>query len=104
MMLPERWQKIRTALKSSRMLSLSLIPGRRCNAVASFRLSAEHGCLAAHLQGTGISSDPVCPLCDSGEDMNNDHLLGCGSSWSYRKVERLGGFIVPCSASLLQLM
>ncbi|GBM03620.1 hypothetical protein AVEN_203188-1 [Araneus ventricosus] len=66
----------RTALKSWRRVSPSSIPDKpRRDAVAAFRLTTGHDCLAAHLHRLGISTEPFCPLCDSGEVMERNHLL-----------------------------
>ncbi|XP_035208669.1 uncharacterized protein LOC118183295 [Stegodyphus dumicola] len=79
----------RTALKSWRMISPSLIPdSSRLNAVAAFRLSKGHNCLTAHLHRIGISSDPICSLCDSGEEMDRVHLLRCVTLRSLTEVSR----------------
>ncbi|GBN99572.1 hypothetical protein AVEN_166006-1 [Araneus ventricosus] len=51
----------------------------RRDAVATFRLTTGHDCLAAHLHRLGIFTEPFCPLCDSGEVMERDHLLRCGA-------------------------
>ncbi|XP_035218403.1 uncharacterized protein LOC118191678 [Stegodyphus dumicola] len=68
-----------TTLKSWRMISPSLISDSpRRNAKTAFRLSTGHDFLAAHLHCIGISSDPIRTLCDSGEEMDRDHLLRCG--------------------------
>ncbi|GBN46056.1 hypothetical protein AVEN_275543-1 [Araneus ventricosus] len=79
----------RTALKSWRRVSPSSIPDKpRRDAVAAFRLTAGHDCLAAHLHHLGISSEPFCPLCDSGEVMERDHLLRCGALQGLTEVSR----------------
>ncbi|GBN24676.1 hypothetical protein AVEN_171651-1, partial [Araneus ventricosus] len=58
--------QIRAALKSWRRVGPSSIPGKpRRDAVAAFRLTTGHDCLAARLHC--ISTEPFCPLCDSGE-------------------------------------
>ncbi|GBM39260.1 hypothetical protein AVEN_185913-1 [Araneus ventricosus] len=78
----------RTALISWRRVSPSSIPDKpRHDAVAAFRLTTGHDCLAAHLHRLGISAKPFCPLCDSGEVMARDHLIRCGA---LQGVEILG--------------
>ncbi|GBO36271.1 hypothetical protein AVEN_216987-1 [Araneus ventricosus] len=72
--------QIRAALKSWRRFSPSSIPDKpRRDAVAALRLTTGHDCLAAHLHLLGISTEPFCPLCDSGEVMERNHLLRCGA-------------------------
>ena len=69
-----------TALKIWRDLGPSLIPDKpRHMAVATFRLATGHDCLPAHLKRLGILIDSTCPLCDSGEELDRDHLLRCSS-------------------------
>ncbi|GBM65066.1 hypothetical protein AVEN_86718-1 [Araneus ventricosus] len=82
-------KKTRTALKSWRRVSPSSIPDKpRRDAVAAFRLTSGHDCLAAHLHRLGISAEPFCPLCDSGEVMERDHLLRCGALQGLIEVSR----------------
>ncbi|GBM44039.1 hypothetical protein AVEN_223166-1 [Araneus ventricosus] len=70
----------RTALKSWRRVSRSSIPDKpRRDGVAAFRLTTGHDCLAAYLHRLDISTEPFCPLCDSGGVMERDHLLLCGT-------------------------
>ncbi|GBO36142.1 hypothetical protein AVEN_204261-1 [Araneus ventricosus] len=72
--------QICAALKSWRRFSPSSIPDKpRRDAVAALRLTTGHDCLAAHLHLLGISTEPFCPLCDSGEVMERNHLLRCGA-------------------------
>ncbi|GBM96169.1 hypothetical protein AVEN_163843-1, partial [Araneus ventricosus] len=79
----------RTALKSLRKVSPSSIPDKpRCDAIAAFRLTTGHDCLAAHLHRLGISTEPFCPLYNSGEVMERDHLLRCGSLQGLTEVSR----------------
>ncbi|GBL94452.1 hypothetical protein AVEN_235567-1 [Araneus ventricosus] len=79
----------RTALKSWRRVSPSSIPDKpRRDAVAAFHLTTGHVCLAAHLHRLGISTEPFCPLCDSGEVMEKDHLLRCGALQGLTEVSR----------------
>ncbi|GBM39627.1 hypothetical protein AVEN_10830-1 [Araneus ventricosus] len=79
----------RTALKSWRRVSPSSIPDKpRCDAVAAFRLTTGHNCLAAHLHRLGIFNEPFCPLCDSGEVMERDHLLRCGALQGLTEMSR----------------
>ncbi|GBM02261.1 hypothetical protein AVEN_183627-1, partial [Araneus ventricosus] len=69
----------RTALKSWRRVSPSSLPDKpRRDAVAAFRQTTGHDCLAAHQHRLGIFTEPFCPLCDSGEVMERGHLLRCG--------------------------
>ncbi|GBM51409.1 hypothetical protein AVEN_488-1, partial [Araneus ventricosus] len=79
----------RTALKSWRRVSPSSVPDKpRRDAVAAFRLTTGHGCLAAHLYRLGISTEPFCPLCDSGEVMERHYLLRCGALQGLTEVSR----------------
>ncbi|GBM07371.1 hypothetical protein AVEN_203302-1 [Araneus ventricosus] len=79
----------RTALKGWRRVSPSSIPDKpRRDAVAAFRLTTGHYCLAAHLHRLGISTEPFCPLCDSGEVMERDHLFRCGALQGLTEVSR----------------
>ncbi|GBM44443.1 hypothetical protein AVEN_202978-1 [Araneus ventricosus] len=79
----------RTALKSWRRVSSSSIPDKpRRDAVAAFRLTTGHDCLAAHLHRLGIFNEPFCPLCDFGEVMERDHLLRCGALQRLTEVSR----------------
>ncbi|GBL82674.1 hypothetical protein AVEN_263742-2 [Araneus ventricosus] len=81
----------RTALKSWRRVSPPSIPDKpRRDAVAAFRLTTGHDCLAAHLHRLGISTEPFCPLCDSEEVMERDHLLRCGALQGLTEVSRHG--------------
>ncbi|GBM33738.1 hypothetical protein AVEN_47043-1 [Araneus ventricosus] len=78
-----------TALKCWRRVSPSSIPDEtRRDAVAAFHLTTGHDCLASHLHCLGISTEPFCPLCDSGEVMERDHLLRCGALQGLTKVSR----------------
>ncbi|GBM32017.1 hypothetical protein AVEN_161811-1 [Araneus ventricosus] len=79
--------QIRTALKSCRRVSPSSVPDKpRRDAVAAFRLTTGHDCLAAHLHRLGIFTDPFRPLRDSGEEMERDHLLRCGALQGCRDI------------------
>ncbi|GBN40751.1 hypothetical protein AVEN_218918-1 [Araneus ventricosus] len=79
----------RTTLKSWRRVSPSSIPVKpRRDAVEAFRLTTGHDCLAAHLHRLDISTEPFCPLCDSGEVMERDHLLRCGALLGLTGVSR----------------
>ncbi|GBN74811.1 hypothetical protein AVEN_223007-1 [Araneus ventricosus] len=69
----------RTARKIWKVSSSSIPDKPRRDAVAAFRLITRHDCLAAYLHRTGISTEPFCTLCDSGEVMERDHLLRCGA-------------------------
>ncbi|GBM92024.1 hypothetical protein AVEN_126351-1 [Araneus ventricosus] len=78
-----------TTLKSWRRVSPSSIPDKpRRGVVAAFRLTTGHDCLAAHLHRLRISTEPFCPLCDSGEVMERDHLLRCGALQGLTEVSR----------------
>ncbi|GBN81565.1 hypothetical protein AVEN_136310-1 [Araneus ventricosus] len=69
--------------------SPSSIPNKpRHDAVAAFRLTTGHDCLAAHMYRLGISTEPFCPLCNSGEVMERDHLLQCGVLQGLTEVSR----------------
>ncbi|GBN10137.1 hypothetical protein AVEN_4846-1 [Araneus ventricosus] len=79
----------RTALKSWRRVSPSSILDKpRRYAVAAFRLTTGHDCLASHLHRLGIFTETFCPLCDSGEVMEKDHLLRCGALQGLMEVSR----------------
>ncbi|GBM65383.1 hypothetical protein AVEN_201235-1 [Araneus ventricosus] len=74
-----RLDKIRTALKCWRRVCPSSIPDKpKRDAVAAIRLTTGHDCLAAHLHRLRISTETFCPLCDSREVMERDHLLRYG--------------------------
>ncbi|KAJ4441440.1 hypothetical protein ANN_11295 [Periplaneta americana] len=47
--------------------------------VAAFRLATGHDCLAKHLYRIGIYQSPNCPLCNSNEEMDSEHLKICAS-------------------------
>ena len=49
----------------------------RKTAVAKFRLITEHDYLAKHLNKIGIFASPNCPLCNSEEEMTEEHLETC---------------------------
>ncbi|GBM67654.1 hypothetical protein AVEN_226023-1 [Araneus ventricosus] len=66
----------------------SILDKPRRDAVAAFRPTTGHDCLAAHLHRLGISTEPFCPLCDSGEVMESDHLLRCGALQGLTEVSR----------------
>ncbi|GBL76706.1 hypothetical protein AVEN_53395-1 [Araneus ventricosus] len=84
-----RYLQTLTALKSWRGVSPSSISHKpRRDAIAAFRLTTGHDCLAAHLHRLGISTEPLCPLCDSGEVMERDHLLRCGALQGLTEVSR----------------
>ena len=59
-------------------LDLPTIPGHpRNQAVATFRFSTGHDCLAKHLHWIGILQLPYCTLCKEQEDMDRTHILKC---------------------------
>ncbi|GBL89131.1 hypothetical protein AVEN_255258-1 [Araneus ventricosus] len=79
----------RTALKSWKGVSPFSIPDKpRRDAVAAFLLTTGHDCLATHLHRLGISTEPFCSLCDSGEVMERDHLLRCSTLQGLTEVSR----------------
>ncbi|GBM10873.1 hypothetical protein AVEN_42127-1 [Araneus ventricosus] len=79
----------RTALKSWRRVIPSSIPDKsRRDAVAAFRLTTGHDCLAAYLHRLGICTEHFCPLCDSREETERDHLLRCGALQGHTEVSR----------------
>ncbi|KAJ4434744.1 hypothetical protein ANN_23313 [Periplaneta americana] len=51
----------------------------RKSSVAAFRLATGHDCLAKHLHRIGIYQSPICPLCDSDQEMDSQHLKICAS-------------------------
>ncbi|KAJ4442713.1 hypothetical protein ANN_04304 [Periplaneta americana] len=51
----------------------------RKSSVAAFRLAAGHDCLAKHLHRIGIYQSPNCPLCNSNQEMDSEHLKFCAS-------------------------
>ncbi|KAJ4435641.1 hypothetical protein ANN_18257, partial [Periplaneta americana] len=57
-----------------------LIPDlSRKSSVAAFRLATGHDCLAKHLHRIGIYQSPNCPLCNSNQEMDSEHLKICAS-------------------------
>ncbi|GBM61989.1 hypothetical protein AVEN_201305-1 [Araneus ventricosus] len=60
----------------------------RCDAVAAFHLTTGHDCLATHLHRLGISTEPFCPLYNSGEVMERNHLLRCGALQGLMEMSR----------------
>ncbi|KAJ4452169.1 hypothetical protein ANN_03687 [Periplaneta americana] len=57
-----------------------LIPNLpRKSSVAAFRLATGHDCLAKHLHRIGIYQSPNCPLCNSNQEMDSEHLKICAS-------------------------
>ncbi|KAJ4452131.1 hypothetical protein ANN_03649, partial [Periplaneta americana] len=51
----------------------------RKSSVATFRLATGHDCLAKHLHRIGIYQSPNCPLCNSNQEMDSEHLKICAS-------------------------
>ncbi|KAJ4438047.1 hypothetical protein ANN_13986 [Periplaneta americana] len=51
----------------------------RKSSVAAFRLAIGHDCLAKHLYRIGIYQSPNCPLCNSNQEMDSEHLKTCAS-------------------------
>ncbi|KAJ4434141.1 hypothetical protein ANN_16461 [Periplaneta americana] len=51
----------------------------RKSSVAAFRLATGHDCLAKHLHRIGIYQSPNCPLCNSNQEMDSEHLKICAS-------------------------
>ncbi|GBN52606.1 hypothetical protein AVEN_114485-1 [Araneus ventricosus] len=54
----------------------------------SLRTQAARGLSDRGSEPLGISTQPFCPLCDSGEVMERDHLLRCGSLQGLTEVSR----------------
>ena len=55
---------------------LPTIPDHPKNlAVATFKLSTGHDCLAKHLHRIGILQLPYCTLCKEQEDMDRTHIM-----------------------------
>ncbi|KAJ4441038.1 hypothetical protein ANN_10887 [Periplaneta americana] len=46
---------------------------------AAFRLATGHDCLAKYLHRIGIYQSPNCPLCNSNQEMDSEHLKICAS-------------------------
>ena len=60
--------------------SPQLIPDLpRKSSVAAFKLATGHDCLAKHLHRIGIYQSPNCPLCNSNQEMDSEHLKICAS-------------------------
>ncbi|KAJ4444457.1 hypothetical protein ANN_06249 [Periplaneta americana] len=51
----------------------------RKSSVAAFRLAIGHDCLAKNLHRIGIYQSPNCPLCNSNQEMDSEHLKICAS-------------------------
>ncbi|KAJ4426748.1 hypothetical protein ANN_26547 [Periplaneta americana] len=51
----------------------------RKSSVAAFRLATGHDCLAKQLHRIGIYQSPNCPLCNSNQEMDSEHLKICAS-------------------------
>ncbi|KAJ4444605.1 hypothetical protein ANN_06401, partial [Periplaneta americana] len=51
----------------------------RKSSVAAFRLATDHDCLAKHLHRIGIYQSLNCPLCNSNQEMDLEHLKICAS-------------------------
>ncbi|KAJ4426371.1 hypothetical protein ANN_27185 [Periplaneta americana] len=51
----------------------------RKSSVAAFRLATGYDCLAKHLHRIGIYQSPNCPLCNSNQEMDSEHLKICAS-------------------------
>ncbi|KAJ4433712.1 hypothetical protein ANN_16023 [Periplaneta americana] len=49
------------------------------SSVVAFRLATGHDCLAKHLHRIGIYQSPNCPLCNSNQEMDSEHLKICAS-------------------------
>ncbi|KAJ4450800.1 hypothetical protein ANN_02230, partial [Periplaneta americana] len=49
------------------------------SSVAAFRLATGHDCLAKHLHTIVIYQSPKCPLCNSNQEMDSEHLKICAS-------------------------
>ncbi|KAJ4427997.1 hypothetical protein ANN_24010 [Periplaneta americana] len=64
-----------------------LIPALpRKSPVAAFRLATGHDCLAKHLHRIGIYQSPNCPLCNSDQEMDSEHLKICASVASHDNI------------------
>ncbi|KAJ4429667.1 hypothetical protein ANN_21868 [Periplaneta americana] len=67
--------------------NLQLIPDLpRKSSVAAFRLATGHDCLAKHLHRIGIYESPNCPLCNSNQEMDSEHLKICASVASHDNI------------------
>ncbi|KAJ4438985.1 hypothetical protein ANN_14939 [Periplaneta americana] len=51
----------------------------RKSSVAACRLATGRDCLAKHLHRIGIYQSPNCPLCNSNQEMDSEHLKICAS-------------------------
>ncbi|KAJ4448289.1 hypothetical protein ANN_10303 [Periplaneta americana] len=58
----------------------------RKSSVAAFRLATGHDCLAKHLHRIGIYQSPNCPLCNSNQEMDSEHLKICASVANHDNV------------------
>ncbi|KAJ4437376.1 hypothetical protein ANN_17519 [Periplaneta americana] len=58
----------------------------RKSSVAAFRLATGHDCLAKHLHRIGIYQSPNCPLCNSNQEMDSEHLKICASLASHDNI------------------
>ncbi|KAJ4432296.1 hypothetical protein ANN_20914 [Periplaneta americana] len=72
-------QNLITQSQGKKWISLhhnpQLIPDLpRKSSVAAFRLATGHDCLAKHLHRIGIYQVPNCPLCNSNQEMDSEHL------------------------------
>ncbi|KAJ4445303.1 hypothetical protein ANN_07108 [Periplaneta americana] len=89
----------------------------RKSSVAAFRLATGHDCLAKHLHRIGIYQSPNCPLCNSNQEMDSEHLKICASvaghdnifekywSWTIGKyAPRFNGFQQHDSQELLAFL
>ncbi|KAJ4446835.1 hypothetical protein ANN_13533 [Periplaneta americana] len=77
-------QNLITQSQGKKWISLhqnpQLIPDLpRKSSVAAFRLATGHDCLAKHLHRIGIYQSPNCPLCNSNQEMDSEHLKICAS-------------------------
>ncbi|KAJ4431135.1 hypothetical protein ANN_19730 [Periplaneta americana] len=81
-------QNLKTQSQGKKWNSLhqnpQLIPDLpRKSSVAAFRLATGHACLAKHLHRIGIYLSPNCPLCNSNQEMDSEHLKICASVASH---------------------
>ncbi|KAJ4431093.1 hypothetical protein ANN_19688 [Periplaneta americana] len=60
----------------------------RNSSVAAFRLATGHDCLAKHLHRIGIYQSPNCPLCNSNQEMDSEHLKICASVAEHNIFEK----------------
>nr|CDS31966.1 hypothetical protein HmN_000394400 [Hymenolepis microstoma] len=57
-------------------------------AVAEFKSSTGHNCLAKHLHIIGVWAQPTCSLCDLQEEMEKTHLIRCSALQTATETQR----------------